>query len=143
MTYDEWEADAPEDVRADPTWKVEAYRLAVFVAAAAWDDAEALARDPRSLGVVGQLVRSAGSVAANIAEGYGRRSPKERVRYYEFALGSAGECRAWYTTVGPAIQKHVLDGRFANLLSITRLLLTMIRCERDKPADWMKRAQAH
>jgi four helix bundle protein len=137
MTYDEWEAGTSEDVRRDPSWKVEAYRLAAYGAAAAWEDAGVLGRDPRSVPITAQLVRAAGSVAANIAEGYGRRSPKERVRYHEFALGSAGECRAWYTTVAPAIQSDVLEGRFANLLSITRLLLTMIRREREKRADWM------
>jgi four helix bundle protein len=143
MTYDEWEAGASGGLTADPTWKVEAYRLGLFGAASAWQDADELAHDPRSMAIVGQLVRSAGSVAANIAEGYGRRSPKERVRFYEYALGSAGECRAWYTSVAPAMEKEALDQRLANLLSLTRLLLTMIRREREKPADWMERARAH
>ncbi len=143
MTYDEWEEGAPEAARADSTWKVEAYRLALFASALAWEDAETLAREPRSAAIVGQLVRAAGSIAANIAEGYGRRSPKARVRFYEFALGSAGECRAWYLTARPAIGNPVLAQRLANLLSITRLLLTMIRREREKPAAWMERAHAN
>ena len=137
MTYDEWEADAPDAMRGDGTWTVEAFRLGLYAGAAAWKDAETLIRDPRGAVIAGQLVRSAASVAANVAEGYGRRSPKERVRYYEYALGSAGETRAWYVTVGPAIGPAMLELRLANLLSLTRLLLTMIRREREMRADWM------
>jgi four helix bundle protein len=143
MTYDEWEAAAPASVRADRAWKVEAFRLGLYAGAAAWKDAEALVRDPRGAVIAGQLVRSAASVAANVAEGYGRRSPKERVRYYEYALGSAGETRAWYVTAGPAIGPVHLELRLANLLSVTRLLLTMIRREREKRSDWMDAEQAH
>lgn len=143
MNYDEWEATASEALRRDPAWKVEAFRLGLFAAALAWTDSERLIGDERSAGIVGQLMRSAGSVSANIAEGYGRRSPKERVRFYEFALGSAGETRAWYVTVGQTMPPADVEHRLANLLSLTRLLLTMIRHERDKPSDWMERNREH
>ena len=139
MTYDQWEETASQAVRSDPTWKVEAYRLGLFAGAAAWMDAEVLICDPRGSVVAGQLMRSAASVAAQIAEGYGRRSAKDRVRYYEYALGSVGETRAWYITIRDAIGAEAIESRMANLLSLTRLLLTMIRRERDKPSDWMDR----
>jgi four helix bundle protein len=137
MTYEEWEATAAESVRQDSAWKVEAFRLALYAGSAAWTDSELLVADPRGAVIAGQLARSAASVAANVAEGYGRRSPKERVRFYEYALGSAGETRAWYVTVGRSIDPATLELRLANLLSLTRLLLTMIRREREKRSDWM------
>jgi four helix bundle protein len=143
MTYDEWEATASDSVRRDSAWKVAAFRLALYAGAAAWADSELLVRDPRGAVIAGQLVRSAASVAANVAEGYGRRSPKERVRFYEYALGSAGETRAWYVTVGRMIHSETLEMRLANLLSLTRLLLTMIRRERVKRPDWMDKEGAH
>ena len=143
MTYDEWEATTPESVRQDSAWKVEAFRLGLFAGAAAWKDSELLIGDPRGAALVGQLVRSAASVPANIAEGFGRRSPKERLRYYEYALGSAGETRAWYIAAGPSIGQATLELRLANLLSLTRLLLTMIRREREKRTDWMEAGMAH
>ena len=143
MNYDQWEVTASEAVRSDPTWKVEAYRLGLFAGAVAWADAEVLVRDPRGSIVAGQLMRSAASVPAQIAEGYGRRSAKDRVRYYEYALGSVGETRAWYITIREAIGAEALNARMANLLSLTRLLLTMIRREREKPADWMDRDREH
>ncbi|MFL5563047.1 MAG: four helix bundle protein [Gemmatimonadaceae bacterium] len=143
MTYDEWKTTASKSVRSDPTWKVEAYRLGLFAGDAAWADTTVLIRDPRGAAVAGQLMRAAASVAAQIAEGYGRRSAKDRVRYYEYALGSVGETRAWYATVRHAIGVEAMELRMANLLSLTRLLLTMIRRERDKPADWMDRDREH
>ena len=42
-----------------------------------------------------QVVRSADSIAANIAEGYGRFTYKERKRYCYFSRGSLMETKTW------------------------------------------------
>ena len=143
MTYDEWEGTVPAGVQSDATWKVEVYRIGLYLGALAWRDAERLIGDPRGAVVAGQLMRSAASIAANVAEGYGRRSPKERVRFYEYALGSAGETRAWYVTTAELMGGSTVEVRLATLLSATRLLLTMIRREREKRADWMEAHTRH
>ena len=48
---------------------------------------------PRSemYGMTSQLQRASVSVASNIAEGYGRRTPKQRYKFLEDALGSTFE----------------------------------------------------
>lgn len=42
-----------------------------------------------------QVIRSADSIAANIAEGYGRFTPADRKRFYHFSRGSFEETKAW------------------------------------------------
>ena len=42
-----------------------------------------------------QLVRAADSIAANIAEGYGRYFYKETKQFLYYSRGSLSECKAW------------------------------------------------
>ena len=42
-----------------------------------------------------QIIRSADSIASNIAEGYGRYTPADRRNYYRYARGSFEETKAW------------------------------------------------
>ena len=41
-----------------------------------------------------QLLRASSSIALNIAEGSGKRTPQDQARYYSIALGSLRECEA-------------------------------------------------
>ena len=131
MTYQEWQKTLPPAVTDDLLWRVQAFRLATFLGACVELDTRSLGRDGRYHQSVGQLCRAAGSVAANIAEGYPRQSARDRVRYYEYALGSAGEAKAWYLQARTLLPPPILDERYSLILSITRLLVTMIRSSRD------------
>jgi four helix bundle protein len=136
MTYDEWEQSLPAAVTTDVIFRVQAFRLASFLADCAERDTRAVARDPRFAKNAIQLIRSAGSVSASIAEGYPRRSPRDRIRYYEYALGSAAEAKSWYLSARTLLPPETLEARFALLTSITRLLRTMIRSsEPPRPPD--------
>jgi four helix bundle protein len=132
MNYEEWEGSVPHPVKRDPTWKVQAYRLALYLASMTWTDAKRFEDDRRSALSAGQLCRACGSIGANIVEGYGRRSTVDRARYFEYALGSASEVRTWYVACRAVLSPDVLDERLAVLTSITRLLLVMIRTERTR-----------
>ena len=42
-----------------------------------------------------QVIRAADSIAANIAEGYGRFTPADRERFFLYARGSFDETKCW------------------------------------------------
>jgi len=130
MDLDEWVLLAPRQLRESPVWKVRVFQIAAYVAATAADDAVHLETAPRFSRVVPQLIGAAGSILANVAEGYSRLSRKERIKYYEYALGSANETTSWYHTAASALPAGALDSRLNYLARISQLLLTMIRNER-------------
>ena len=109
---------------------VQAYQIARRIADLSWDDTDLMSRDPRLRDVSPQLYRAISSIVANIAEGYARRSRADRIRYYEYALGSVQESIAWYESAHRILTRETLDSRHGDLVSIRRLLLTMIRTER-------------
>ena len=41
------------------------------------------------------VIKSSDSIAANLAEGYGRHTPAERRVFYRYARGSFEETKAW------------------------------------------------
>ena len=77
-----------------------------------------------------QLVRAAGSIGANVAEGYAKRSRKDRIRFYEYALGSAAESKHWYVVLSNSLDSQLVESRMHTLGRISQLLLAMIRNER-------------
>ncbi len=130
MTYNEWLASVPPELTNDPLWRMEVYRLAVFAGDLAWHDVSKLAGDKRTVSLSDQLYRAIGSVSANIAEGYSRRSGKDQARFYEYALGSAREARGWYYQGRHVLSVTVAMHRIKLLTRIIRLLLTIIPAER-------------
>jgi four helix bundle protein len=130
MTFNEWVESVPRELKEDPLWRMEVYRLSVFVVDLAWPDVTKLIKDRRTISLADQLYRAAGSVSANIAEGYGRQSGKDQARYYEYALGSAREARNWYYQSRHVLTEPVALHRIRLLTQIIRLLLTIIPSER-------------
>lgn len=94
--YAAWEASLPDFVTADALWQFITYRHALFLTDLAWYDCGQLQSDFRGKAIAAQLIRSAGSIAANIEEGYGRGFGKDYSRFLSIALGSARETRGWY-----------------------------------------------
>ena len=131
QTMREWAETIPSEVRKDTLWKVEAYRLGLFVSDTAWDDVTALSRDIRTRSLSDQLHRALGSISANIAEGYSRGGGRDRARFLEYALGSAREARDWYVKSRRVLDPDRVAAQLDVLTSVIRLLLVMIRDQRD------------
>lgn len=74
--------------------KIEAYKKALTFSNLLWDEVikfDYFEKNSVSL----QLVRAADSVSANIAEGFGRYHKKDKIKFYQYAKGSALECYDW------------------------------------------------
>jgi four helix bundle protein len=91
MTLEEWLAQVPESIRRDPLWNFEVYPKALLLADLAWEDCGKLVKDNRGCKIAAQLIDSAGSISANIEEGYGRGYGLDYSRFLRIALGSARE----------------------------------------------------
>ena len=115
---------------ADPLWRVEAYPLARFAVVCCWDDASVLNRAALGSTTATQLWRAMSNVPAQIAEGYSRSSIADRVRFLEYALGSVRESIAWYGAAALVIPDRDMSRSVAILISLRRLLLTMIASQR-------------
>jgi len=132
MNYETWLTTVPQTITADPLWSMKVYRLALFLGDAAWQDVTKLSEDRRTRGLSDQLYRSVGSISANIAEGYGRGTGKDRARFYEYALGSARESRDWYYKGRYILGDHVAKHCINLLAEIIRMLLVIIPAQRGR-----------
>lgn len=130
MTYEEWEAQVPDELKADTVWRVKAYRLALFLADLAWHDAGVLLKNRRTAEAGDQLCRATSRISASIIEGYSRDTGKARSTYYQYALGSARESRDWYYKGRRVLKPEVVSHRIALCTDIIRLTLTMVATER-------------
>lgn len=120
------------DESGDPLWRIAVYRLAIQVLDHATDDTSTLLKRGNARSLADQLFRAAGSVGANIAEGYSRSSGSDRVRMFEYALGSARECRVWYRAARHLLSEERVRSQHYSLGRICKLLLTMIPEERKR-----------
>ena len=130
MNYDDWAKGVPQDLTEDVLWTVKAYRYALFLADLCCFDVTKLMQDKRTLDLADQLYRAAGSISANIAEGYSRSTGRDRARFYEYALGSGRESRDWYYKARFVLGDSVTQHRSGLLTEIIRLLITMVPQQR-------------
>jgi four helix bundle protein len=130
MTYGEWEAGVPEEIKGDSLWKIRAYRLGLFLSDLVWNDADTLLKNRKTATIADQLVRAAGHISACIAEGYSRDTGKARAVFYEYAMGSARESRDWYYKARRAFDLKVTKHRLDIAMQIIRLTLKMASVER-------------
>ena len=125
MNFEEWKGEVPERIKAEPEWKFYAYPKALFLYDLVWEDCGKLMRDHRGKAVAQQIIRSAGSISANIEEGYGRGiGTKSYLYFLRVAIGSARETKGWYFRSRHLLSADVLEHRLALLDEIISLLAT-------------------
>ncbi|MCK6622107.1 MAG: four helix bundle protein [Calditrichaceae bacterium] len=130
MTYEDWVRQVPDSIRIDPLWAFQVYPKALFLSDLAWEDSGKMLKDARGRKIADQLIDSAGSVSANIEEGFGRGFGKDYARFLSISLGSARECRGWYYRGRRLLSDNVLRHRYRLLDEIIALLTTHIQKQR-------------
>lgn len=104
MNYEGWLRSLPEEIVANSLWKVEAYRLSLFVADVGWYDVTKLMQDKRMLALANQLYRALGSISANIAEGYSRGTGKDRALFMNTRSDQRERAATGITKAGTSFQ---------------------------------------
>jgi len=132
MNYQEWHKTVPDNLTQDPLWKLEVYRLGLFVSDIAWQDALTLSKNTLTRGLADQLYRAVCSISANIAEGYSRSTGKDRARFLEYSLGSAREARDWYYKSRHTLKEEVVQHRIDLLTQIIKILNVLTPHQRQK-----------
>ncbi|TEU14716.1 MAG: four helix bundle protein [Anaerolineales bacterium] len=128
MTYEEWLAQVPDSLKNDPIWKFEAYPKSLLLYDLAWEDTDKLLKDVRGRKLAGQVIDSAGSVSANIDEGFGRGIESgEYIQFLRYALGSARETRSWYYKARRLLTAEAVRHRIALCDEIIALLVVTIK----------------
>ena len=130
MNYQEWLATIPPEITEDPLWKLDVYRLSLFVAEIGWEDVVLLNKNNLTRDAADQIIRSLNSISANIAEGYSRSTGKDRARYFEYSLGEAREARDRYFKTRRVLKQDVVLHRIKILTQIVKILNTIVPTQR-------------
>jgi four helix bundle protein len=129
-SFEDWVTQVPESLKRDPLWNFQVYPKALYLYDLVWEDCDHLLKDPRGRAVAQQLIRSAGSIGANIEEGYGRGYGKEYSYFLRVSMGSARESRGWYYRSRRLLPTDVMKHRMALLDEIIALIAPNIQRQR-------------
>jgi four helix bundle protein len=98
----------------------------VFLYDLLWEDCESLVKDVRGRAIAEQIIRSGGSIGANVEEGFGRGFGAEFAYFLRVALGSARETRGWYYRARHLFKAEVLEHRLGLLDEIIGVLVKSV-----------------
>ena len=86
-------------------YELEVYQLAEELSDLVWHDFDRWNKKVQNtMGY--QIIRSSDSIAANIAEGYGRYTPADRRKFYIYSRGPFEETKSWLRKL---IKRKIID----------------------------------
>jgi len=133
LPFEEWVKTLPDSLRSDPLWKSAYYRLSMYLYDLVWLDSVVINKDFRGREIVYQLVRSAGSVCANMEESYRRGiGTPDFVRIMRISLGELGETQGWYFRSRHILGNEILEKRIKIIQQAIALTVTVIDQNRRK-----------
>jgi four helix bundle protein len=122
-----WEREQPDAITKDPIWTLNCYRESLFLVDVAREDMIKVAHNASLTEAKGQLLTSVTSIAANIAEGYGRLTTPDRAKFLSYALGSAREAITWYRALATSTGDPQISDRIERLSRIRRMLIGLLK----------------
>ena len=122
----EWEPTVSPAETGDPLWKLHAYRLSRYQLHCCLTDIRQV-QPPLNRDGAEQLRRSVASICANLSEGYSRRTPVDRARFYSYALGSLREAAVWYLSLSSILPTTTLAHRLGLIAQERRLVLGVLK----------------
>lgn len=131
-SFEQWQESMPEAMQAGPLWKTEFYRKALFLYDLCWLDTEPWLNDARGKAIAQQIIRSCGSIGANIEEGYGRGFGRDYARFLTIAVGSARETQGWYVRARHLLKPETFDHRYVLCDEIIGLLVRTVNHQRQQ-----------
>ena len=129
-TFDEWKDSVPARIKGHQLWSSLFYQKALFLHDLCWFDCEAWLDDPRGRSITGQIIRSCGSISANIEEGYGRGFGRDYARFLSIAVASARETQGWYLRARHLMKTEVLQHRLELCDEIIAMIVPAIKTQR-------------
>ena len=116
--------------------RLDGYRVAIEFIAWTEDVLDALPKDKRAVAAARHLEDASTSIALNIAEGNGKRSSADRIRYLEIARGSSLECAACLDVlvVRRRVSSSLAAAGKATLVRVVSILTRLIGSLNERPS---------
>lgn len=131
LNFEAWKGTVHTSIRNDPLWNFQVYPKTLLIYNLVWEDCEYLLKDVRGRKIADQIIRSVGSVSANIEKGYGRGYGKDYGYHLRIAIAEARESRGWYWKGRKLLPPEVLDYRMKLLSEIIAMLAPNLDCQRN------------
>ena len=103
------------------------YAIALELWDECWQDTGIMTKDFRGIEIAKQLIRSIGSISANIEEGYGRGFGKEYPHFLRISRGSARESKGWYKRSKHLLDENIIERRIYKLDSVIAMVTKSIQ----------------
>jgi four helix bundle protein len=128
-----------EPQSGDPLLRYPYYVKALSFFDVVVQDTQRRIRDERWRIIARQLFRSAGSISANIEEGFGRGTSQEFAHRLKLARGEAYESRGWYWRARHFLPAEIVEARRLQAGEIIALLSATINTLERKAREGPKR----
>ena len=125
--YEQWQTTISDLIKIEKVWQFYGYRKALYFYDICWQDCTELLKHPLGKAIAQQLIRSAGSISANMEEGYGRGYGQDRLRFLRISLGSARESKGWYHRANRLLKAETLEHRLSLIGEVIALTVTKIK----------------